>query len=357
MMSGGCKRLAALLAMGMTAALGGREVCAQAPAAAAGLTLEAIETQYAASVRAAEAARVTQLDRLAQTKTGDEADALRLLMFQRILEAQLFQGGEPIAERVLAEPGKLAPAVRALAHAVNIYAEADRGDFEASLASFQQALATRPADADADAPDALPVESKLSLFQLYVRWCEQNGRYDIAGKAVEAALAVVKAPALLEYLTSWKTRLALVGQLAPALSATDLDGKAFNLADWKGEVVLVHFWASWCVPSAEEVRAFEAYYQQLRPEGLRVVGVNLDAAAADAPPIETLLPNIKRFVLDYNVPWPNLLSGKGEQDLITRFGVREVPSNVLIGRDGKIVALDLNPTNFREVVGDALGGK
>lgn len=363
-MGAGRSRWAVLSLVVGTAVAGTREAPAQAPPPApaavagpgAGLSLDAIESQYVASVRAAEAARVAQLDKLAQSQNGAEADGTRLLMFQRILESQLFKEGEPIAERILAAPGKLAPAVRTLAHAVNIYAEADRGEFEASLASFQKALnSAQPAD-QAD-PDALPVESKLTLFQLYVRWCALNGRYDIATKAVEAAAAVAQDPTLAEYLASWKTRLSLVGQPAPALTATDLDGKPFNLADLRGQAVLIVFWASWCVPSAEEVAIFEAYYEQLKPQGLRIVGINLDAAAADAPPLETLLPNIKRFVLDYNVPWPTLLSTTGDNDLATRFGVREVPSNVLIGRDGKIVALDVDASNFRQVVGAALGAR
>jgi thiol-disulfide isomerase/thioredoxin len=354
-----------LLALVSPAAVG-RDAHAQAqapppppaPAAVAGpgagLSLDAVEAQYERAVRAAEAARVAALDRLSGSQAGAEADATRVLMFQRILEAQLFAEGEPIAERALAA-GKVAPAVRSLANAVNIYAEAARGEFETSLASLQKALAAGTAGA-ADA-DALPVEERLSLFQHYIHYCELNGRYDIAAKAVAAAAAVVKEPALAEYLASWKARLALVGQPAPALAGTDLDGKPFRLADLKGQAVLVLYWASWCVPSAEEVDEFVAFAEELKPRGLRVVGVNLDAAAEDAPPVETLLPNIRRFVLDYNVPWPTLVSGPGAADLAKPFGVTEIPSNVLVGRDGKVLALDIAASNFREVVGAALGGK
>jgi thiol-disulfide isomerase/thioredoxin len=330
-----------------------------APAAVAGpgagLSLDAVETQYAAAVRAAEAARVAALDRLAQSQAGAEADATRVLMFQRILEAELYKEGEPIAERVLAG-AKLAPSVRSLANAVNIYAEAARGEFETSLASLQRALAAGAGANAADA-DALPVAERLSLFQHYVHYCELNGRYDIAAKAVDAAAAVVKEPALADYLASWKARLALVGQPAPALAGTDLDGKPFNLADLKGQAVLIVFWASWCLPGADQIDDFVAFSEALKPRGLRVVGVNLDAAAEDAPPMETLLPNIKRFILDYNVPWPTLLSATGAKDLAKPFGVTELPSNVLVGRDGKVVALDLDAGHFQQVVGAALGEK
>ena len=62
-----------------------------------------------------------------------------------------------------------------------------------------------------------------------------------------------------------------------AMTVRTLDGQAFSLAEARGDVVIVNFWATWCAPCRIELPAFEAYYQAHRQSGLRVIAISQDA--------------------------------------------------------------------------------
>jgi thiol-disulfide isomerase/thioredoxin len=123
----------------------------------------------------------------------------------------------------------------------------------------------------------------------------------------------------------------------------------------KGDVVLVVFWASWCVPSSAEVFALDQVYSAQKGRGFRVIGINVDTLQAGHPNLEAVLPNIRRFLLENNVRWPNLVNGTGTNDYAKAYGIAEIPSNVLIGRDGAVIHLDLSPRkNLATVVTKAV---
>src|SRR5207244_1947242 len=110
----------------------------------------------------------------------------------------------------------------------------------------------------------------------------------------------------------------------------------FNLADAKGKVVLVDFWASWCLPSAAEVESLQQVAETYRSRGFQIVGINLDTLQDGGEKLETVLPNIRRFLLDQNILWPTLINGSGDADYARAYGVTEIPANVLIAKDGTV---------------------
>ncbi len=150
-------------------------------------------------------------------------------------------------------------------------------------------------------------------------------------------------------------QLEMIGKPAPAIKGADLDGKPVDLAAMKGNVVLIVFWASWCVPSSAEVAWLDQVYTTYQPRGFRILGINLDLLQKENPKLETILPNIKRFILDHNVRWPNLINGAGAEDYAAAYGVAEIPTSVLIGRDGTIIHLDLSRKNLDSVVAKSVG--
>src|SRR5471032_845309 len=67
-----------------------------------------------------------------------------------------------------------------------------------------------------------------------------------------------------------------VGKPAPALTATTLDGRAFDLASLRGRVVVINVWATWCPPCRAEMPALDAVYRQLHGQGLEMIGLSAD---------------------------------------------------------------------------------
>ena len=67
-----------------------------------------------------------------------------------------------------------------------------------------------------------------------------------------------------------------VGKPAPSLEAKTIDGKHFSLADDKGKVVIVNFWATWCDPCRKEMPAMEKYYEKNKDKGLRILAISMD---------------------------------------------------------------------------------
>ncbi len=111
------------------------------------------------------------------------------------------------------------------------------------------------------------------------------------------------------------------GQPAPELG---LQGA--TLADMKGKVVLVDFWASWCGPCKQSFPFMNELQAKYKSQGLEVVGVNVDAKRDDADKFLAEVP--ARFTVAFDA--------KGES--ARRFEVKSMPSSLIVGRDGKVVA-------------------
>ena len=67
-----------------------------------------------------------------------------------------------------------------------------------------------------------------------------------------------------------------IGEKAPSLVVSLLDGRTVDLASLQGKVVLIHFWASWCVPCREEIPALESYYRYAHLKGLEIISLSVD---------------------------------------------------------------------------------
>jgi len=108
----------------------------------------------------------------------------------------------------------------------------------------------------------------------------------------------------------------------------DADGKDLHLSDYKGKVILLDFWATWCGPCKYEIPAFVELQERYGSQGLQVIGVSVDDTADKLPPF------VKQFKMNYPV-----LVGLGRDDLQDAYGpIYGIPVNVLISRDGRICA-------------------
>jgi cytochrome c biogenesis protein CcmG/thiol:disulfide interchange protein DsbE len=135
----------------------------------------------------------------------------------------------------------------------------------------------------------------------------------------------------------------LVGHPAPALAGSTLDGARFDLAEWRGQVVLVNVWGSWCYPCRQEQPLLSAAYSGLHPRGLRMVGIDVRDRTADA----------RAFLAQYGrAPWPSVADPDGEHAV--DWGTFALPETYLIGPDGRVIAKSVGPVTTdwidREVV-------
>jgi peroxiredoxin len=327
----------------------------QPKAQPAGESVEAIDAAFLRGVMDLERARLRQLEGLAGRQPKDRAEATYIAYFRDALTVGLYRDAEPTAERLLAS-GEATPQLLYLAHVANILAEVDRGAFDESLRSLAAATATGAEQEDGQpARSVLPAEVRYSLIETYYQKLVQASQFDVARRAFTIVRDRAKDPAFRQYAESRLARLALIGQPAPPLAGKDVDGQAVDLADHKGRVVLVDFWASWCLPCGAQAVERVGLYDALHDQGLDIIGVNVDAMDPAVKDPSSVLPDVRRFLIDHNVRWPSVVNAPGESDLAKAYGVTEVPANFLVGRDGTIVAIDLTGPHLEAAVREALG--
>ena len=342
----------ALLAQGEVYSKG-----AAVPQAASTLTIDSINVEYERELIKIERQRLEHLGRLALSQPKDHAAVTLDAYFRLAIAKNLYADATPLARKVIATPDTN-PSVAWLAYLVQIVGEADRGAYEESLQSLSSAIQLKgkstPGVAQAD---GIPLGTKVSIIDAYYQRLVHGDQIDVARKAMKLILDNSDVPAIRELATRRLKQLDLVGRIAPTIAGVDLEGKPYKLADSKGEVVLVVFWATWCLPNAQEMPWIDYLYRMNQPKGLRIVGINLDSVQENGHTLQSAMPNIRRFLLDYNVTWPTLINGSGDQDFAGAFGVTEIPASVLIGRDGKISHLDLTGKKLEKAIAEAVAQK
>ena len=120
----------------------------------------------------------------------------------------------------------------------------------------------------------------------------------------------------------------LTGQPAPDFTLKTIDGKTISLKDFKGKVVLINFWATWCPPCREELPLFEEIYEKYKDKGFVILAINTDPE------------NLQDFLKDFGVEltFPILI---GDEKILDLYPVRGLPTSFLIDREGKIVKVRL----------------
>ena len=118
----------------------------------------------------------------------------------------------------------------------------------------------------------------------------------------------------------------LVGQPAPDFALKSLTGENLRLSEFRGEVVMINFWATWCGPCKVEIPGFIELYTRYRSQGLQVLGFDVDDS----------IPILKQYVQQMKMNYPVLI-GQGREDVLEAYGpMIGLPTTVIISRDGKI---------------------
>ncbi|MGO9465380.1 MAG: TlpA disulfide reductase family protein [Isosphaeraceae bacterium] len=311
----------------------------------------AIDALYRKELDDIERRRLERLAALAGKQAKDEANQTYESYFRAAIAANLFAEAEPVADRVL-QAKETSSKVVMLADVAKIMAQVRRGAYDESLASLTSALGP---GAGAALHHALPTTAQLTLLEAYFERLSQGEQFAVARKAFKLVLDRATDPTVKAFVASRLARLDLIGKPAPPIAGTDVDGRPVRLADFHGDVVLIVFWASWCLNCAEEVSRLDAVYAAYRDRGFRILGINLDPLQESVKSADAARPAVRQFLLEYNVRWPNLINGAGDQDYARGYAVSEVPANVLIGRDGIVIHIDLTRSNLEKAVAGAVG--
>ena len=152
---------------------------------------------------------------------------------------------------------------------------------------------------------------------------------DAEPSATEAMTPVASHDAAPASFSEEQSGAACMANAKPAnlnFTMKDLDGKDVALSSFKGKVILLNFWATWCGPCKAEIPGFVELQQQYGKDGLVVVGYSVDDEA----------PKARAFANEYKMNYPILL-GLGREDVQEAYGpIWGIPASFIISREGKV---------------------
>ena len=117
-----------------------------------------------------------------------------------------------------------------------------------------------------------------------------------------------------------------VGAKAPDFTLTGIDGKAYTLSSFRGRVVVVDFWATWCPPCQASIPVFNRIYETFKGQGVVVLGVSINSSPGS-------MAKIRQFAKDYKVQYPLLWDNNNVADA---YGVQSIPTAFVIDKNGNI---------------------
>ena len=139
-----------------------------------------------------------------------------------------------------------------------------------------------------------------------------------------------------------------IGSPFPDFNETDIDGKPVSIANHKGKIVLVDFWAVWCGPCVRELPNVLKAYEKYHAKGFEIVGISLDSDKG----------KLTDFIKAKNMTWQQFFDGQGwKNKLAQKYNVNSIPATYLVDKEGKLIAKNLRGEALEQAVAKALGEK
>lgn len=130
----------------------------------------------------------------------------------------------------------------------------------------------------------------------------------------------------------------IISQIPPTLPVEirlkDMNGREVSLSDFRGKIVFLNFWATWCGPCRIEMPSMERLYTKLKGKDFVMVAIDLQEPAS----------KVKEFFKEYKLSFISLLDSEGE--VASRFGIRVIPTTFILDKQGRIIGRALGPREW-----------
>lgn len=173
------------------------------------------------------------------------------------------------------------------------------------------------------------VEATTALAEMLVDSGKKDAAIELLNSTAETHASV---RGLKQHLANIVESYALLGTEPKPIGVADTAGKTIDLAEYKGKVVLLDFWATWCGPCVAELPNVLTAYEKYHDRGFEIVGISLDQDRAA----------LDKFLADRGMTWRQQFDGLGwKNEVAVAWGVQSIPATYLIDPDGKIAAVGL----------------
>ncbi|MFN2531239.1 MAG: redoxin domain-containing protein [Pyrinomonadaceae bacterium] len=152
-----------------------------------------------------------------------------------------------------------------------------------------------------------------------------------------------------------------VGAQVPDFTFTDFNGKARKFSDFRGNYVLIDFWATWCKPCLADIPHLKALYEQYKDKGFAILGMDSETLSPDEEPdpqfAKDTQERAKNIVKTRGASWTHATSETAVPVAVKVFGVGSLPTQILIDRQGKVVTRIKESKELDQILAELLGVK
>ena len=188
----------------------------------------------------------------------------------------------------------------------------------------------------------LPVVVLVVILAIYLRRGPENPKpsEDVESAPNSGAFTRVDTATEDKTLSQLFEELGIV-QIEPLaipvdVTLPDLNGRQVRLPDFKGKVIFLNFWTTWCPPCREEMPAMEKLHRWLKHKAFIMVAIDMQEPAS----------KVEAFFKEYKLTFMALLDSSGEVGLL--FGIRSIPTTLILDKNGMIIGIAIGPRDWAD---------